>query len=182
MRWEALFADMEAQLDAARAADLAAAVADLTRAERATVPLTARLRAATGTALTVRVRGGEAVTGTVLDVAEQWLLLADGPRRALVPLPAVQAVSDLPVAAQPSSGGVVARRLTLGHALRALARDRVVARVALDGGELVGRLDRIGADHVDVTGVTDRSGAARPHPDGPRWTVPIAAIQVVRAG
>jgi hypothetical protein len=181
MRWEALFADMEAQLDAARVADLAAEVADLTRAERATVALVARLRAAAGTALAVRVGGGEVVTGSVLDVAEQWLLLADGPRRALVPLAMVQAVSDLPLAAQPSDGGVVGRRLTLGHALRALARDRVVVRVALDGGEVVGRLDRVGADHVDVTGVTDRSGA-RPRADGPCWTVPIAAIRVVRAG
>ncbi len=181
MRWEALFADMEAQLDAVRAAELAADVADLTRAERATVALTSRLRAAQDTVLTVRVAGGEPVSGIVVEVAEQWLLLADGPRRALVPMTAVAAVADLPVTAQPSAGVHVSRRLGLGHALRALARDRVVVRVATHGGELVGRLDRVGADHVDLT-VGGEAARARPGAAVTAWTVPIAAIRVVRSG
>ncbi len=91
-------------------------------------------------------------------------------------------MSDLPVAAAPSAGGVVARRLTLGHALRALARDRVVVRLAVDGGEVVGRLDRVGADHVDVTSVADGSGGRPPGRTARCWTVPIAAIRVVRSG
>ncbi len=181
MRWEALFADMEAQLDAARAAELAADVADLTRAERATVRLVGRLRAAQDTDLTVRVAGGEAVTGTVLEVAEQWLLLADGPRRALVPTAAIQAATDLPVATRPSAEVHVARRLGLGHALRALARDRVVVRLTADGVQAAGRLDRVGADHVDLTVGAD---LARPRPGSTAvvWTVPLAAIRVVRSG
>ena len=190
MRWEALFADMEAQLAAAQAAELAAQVADLTRAERATVDLTSRLRAAQGAQVTVRVGTAESVPGTVLEVAPQWLLLGDGPRRALVPLTALSAVGGLPVAAVAAHGaahGMVARRLGLGHALRALARDRTVVRVAVDGAELVGRLDRVGADHVDVTTVT-ADAAARRSParaaghGSAAWTVPLAAIRVVRSG
>jgi hypothetical protein len=181
MRWELLFADLEAQLDAARAAELAAEVADLTRAERATVPVVARLRATRGAPLTVRLAGGDLVTGTVVEVAEQWLLLGDGPRRALVPLSAVAAVAGLTPTAQPATGGQVARRLGLGHALRALARDRVVVRIATDGGEVAGRLDGVGADHVDVTAVVD-GPAARRHPSATGWTVPIGAIRVVRSG
>ncbi len=181
MRWEALFADMEAQLDAARAAELAADVADRTRAERATVALADRVRAVQGTDLTLRVAGGEAVTGTVLEVAEQWLLLADGPRRALVPLGAVQVLTDLPVTTRPSAHPQVSRRLGLGHALRALARDRAVVRLVADGVEAVGRLDRVGADHVDLT-VGAEGTRARPGAAATAWTVPIAAIRVVRSG
>ena len=66
MRWEALFADLEAQLEAARSAELSADVAELTRAERATVELSSRLRSAHGQVLTVR-SGPARVTGTVLD-------------------------------------------------------------------------------------------------------------------
>ena len=45
MRWEALFDDLEAQFAAVELSDRAATVGDLTRAERATVHLEARLRA-----------------------------------------------------------------------------------------------------------------------------------------
>lgn len=181
MRWERLFADLEAQLEAARAAELTAEVADLARAERATVRLVERLRASTGAPITLRLVGGDVVVGTLLEPAEQWVLVADGPRRALVPLAAVTQVAGLATTATPAGDVHVARRLTLGHALRALARDRVVVRVATESGEVAGRLDRVGADHVDVTSVGDGPGG-RPHPTARGWTVPLAAIRVVRSG
>jgi hypothetical protein len=180
MRWEALFADMEGQLEAANAADLLAGVPDLTRAERATVTLTGRLRAARAGTLVVRVRGGELVSGSVLDVAEQWVLLGDGSRRALVPLAAVTGVRGLEPASRPDTG-TVARRLGLGHALRALARDRAAVRVVTGGGDTAGRLDRVGADHVDLT-VVPPDGARRPGSAATSWTIPFAAIDVVHSG
>ena len=179
MRWEALFADMEGQLAAADAADLLAGVPDLTRAERATVTLTARLRAAGTGSVVVRVRGGELVTGAVLDLSEQWVLLGDGPRRALVPTAAVTGVRGLEAVSQPD-GGVVARRLGLGHALRALARDRTAVRVATAGAVVAGRVDRVGADHVDLVAVVD--GPGRAGPSGTAWAIPFAAIDVVHSG
>jgi hypothetical protein len=179
MRWEALFADMEGQLAAADAADLLAAVPDLTRAERATVTLAGRLRAARTGTLVVRLRGDELVTGTVVDVAEQWLLLGDGVRRALVPLAAVTGVRGLEAASHPDTG-VVGRRLGLGHALRALARDRVAVRVMTRGGETPGRLERVGADHVDV--ITVPPDAGRRSGAGTTWSIPFTAIDVVHSG
>ena len=180
MRWEALFADMEGQLEAANAADVLAGVPDLTRAERATVTLPGRLRAARTGTLVIRLRGGELVSGSVVDVAEQWVLLGDGARRALVPLAAVTAVRGLETASHPGTG-VVGRRLGLGHALRALARDRVAVRVVTRGWETSGRLDRVGADHVDVAVVPPdaerRTGGA-----ATTWAVPFAAIEVVHSG
>lgn len=174
MRWEALFADMEAQLEAARTADLAVEVAELTRAERATVSLSDRLRAARGEPLTVRTRGGEQVSGILRDAAAQWILLDAQGRSSLVPVGAVTAVRGL-TRHSVGAAGVVERRLTLGHALRALARDRAVVQVVTDGGELAGRVERVGADHLDlaVGHVETR--------DGEPWAVPFAAIRVVRS-
>jgi len=183
VRWEALFADMEAQLDAASAADLAAEVADLTRAERATVGLADRLRAARGAELTVLVGGAgagsggasTAVSGELLEVAAQWLLLGVAGRRALVPLAVVVAVRGVPLRVAPAPGEV-ARRLGLGSALRALARDRAHVHLSLEGTELVGRIERVGADHLDLaTAVEAPLGA------GTIWSVPFAALRVVRS-
>ncbi|WNB86380.1 hypothetical protein [Cellulomonas sp. ATA003] len=129
--------------------------------------------------MTVRVRGGEQAAGVVLDVADQWVLLGDGPRRVLVPLTAVDGVAGLSAVASPD-GGVVARGLGLAHALRALARDRVPVRVSTDGGQVVGRVERVGADHADLT-VTDDPSSAR-GPGGAVWSVPFAALRLVRSG
>ncbi len=176
MRWEALFDDMEAQLAAARTAALRADVAELTRAERATVGLVDRLRAAQGSAVALRLAAGEPLRGTLVDVAHEWVLLdLGGAQRALVPVGAVVAVGGLGAHAAPAAGAVE-RRLGLGHALRALARDRAVVRVGVAGDEVVGRLDGVGADHVDVGGLDGAPGRR------PVWTVPFAAITTVRTG
>jgi len=178
MRWEALFADMEAQLDAAHAADRAVEVADLTRAERASVELGDRLRAARGSDVRLAVAGGHAVDGELLEVAAQWLLVADGNRRVLVPLAAVVAVRGLPERSIPARGEV-ARRLGLGYALRAIARDRVAVRIVTDGSELSGRIERVGADHLDLSASVDlRAGG---HGGAPMWAVPFTALRLVRS-
>ena len=68
------------------------------------------------------------------------------------------------------------RRLSLGHALRALARDRVLVRVLAQGVEITGRMERVGADHVDLM-----VGCGDPR-NGELWTVPFASLQAVRSG
>lgn len=174
MRWESLFADMEAQLAAGRLADLRADVAELARAERASVGLAARARSSVGCRLRVLVGSADAVEGELVDAAPEWLLLAASPmRRALVPMSAVVAVDGLVAHAAPAPGAVEAR-LGLGHALRALARDRAVVRLDVRGAELSGRIERVGADHLDLT---DESRTGRG-----AWAVPFAALRVVRSG
>jgi hypothetical protein len=171
MRWEQLFADMEAQLVAGRLADVRAEVAELARAERASVMLSARVRASVGHRLKVRVEGGEHVDGTLVEAAPQWLLLETPPaRRALVPLAAVAAIEGLATDAAPAAG-VVESRLGLGQVLRALARDRVEVRLSAGGVELVGRIDRVGADHLDVAELSTQGRAS--------WTVPFERLLVV---
>jgi hypothetical protein len=175
MRWETLFDDIEAQLAAADRAGVRADVADLVRAERATVQLADRLRASVGLVQRLRVAGGEPVEGELVDVSEQWVLLAQGAeRRVLVPMAAIAAVAGVGPYVAPEPGQVE-RRLGLGHALRVLARDRTAVVVGTGDIELVGRLGAVGADHVEVT-VPGAGGAAVP------WVVPFAALRWVRSG
>lgn len=184
MRWEALFGDLEAQFEQAEAAQLAAEVADRTRRELARIRLVDRLRAATGGELSCAVAGGETVSGRLLDVGADWILLGEAfAREALLPLAAVMGVTGLgPRASEPGSEGAVAKRLDLRYALRVVARDRSpVFCLLVDGSRVAGTLDRVGADFVDLA----------EHPaDEPRRpaavravrSIPLSALAVVRHG
>lgn len=174
MRWEALFADMEAQLERARREGEHHEVADLARAERANVPWTDRVRASRGCELRVHVGEGEPLRGVLVDVAAHWLLLAQSARQVLVPVTAVVAVEGLTVQAAPAAGAVE-RRLGLGHALRALARDRAPVVVHARGLVVAGRVDRVGADHLDLTVADGARG-------GSSVAVPFASLIAVRSG
>jgi hypothetical protein len=181
MRWEDLFADLEGQLAAEQAVALSAEVADRTRREQARIRLVDRLRAAEGAALVVEVQGAGQLAGRLSGLGADWLLLDDGSRECLVPLTAVRSVVGLGrYAADPQAQGVVAARLGLDHALRAVARDRTHVQLVLrDGWALGGTVDRVLADHLDLA----------EHPaDEPRRaeavrgvrTVPLAMVALVR--
>lgn len=174
MRWEALFADMELQLDGAASRELAAQVADLTRAERASVRLADRFRAGTGRPVRLALRNDVGIGGVVVDVGATWVLVRDDRVEHLVPLPAVVSVTGLGSAAAPPPGAVL-RGLGLGHVLRALSRDRQVVRVIGGGRTLLGRVDAVGADHLDLVGVYPDSG--RPTSDS--TLVAFDALDVV---
>lgn len=153
VRWQALFDDLEAQLAAAEAAELAGEVAERSRLEVGRLRLADRLIAATGAALTVRLPGTEPVRGTLLDAGVDWLLIDTGSGvEVLVPLAAVLGVSGAGARTAAAEGsGVVSRRLDLRWALRGLVRSRAGVSVVLrDGSTVSGTLDRVGADHVDL--------------------------------
>lgn len=148
VRWDALFDDLAAQLAAAESQDRAAAVADLTRAEHATITLVERLRGTPGT-VTLELRDGWAVTGELREAAEEWVLVGEARRQHLVPTGAIAAVQGLGRHAQPAPSGRSAR-LGLGHALRALMRDRRPVQVRTPTGVFPGWVARVGKDHVDL--------------------------------
>ncbi|MEP7764120.1 hypothetical protein [Sanguibacter sp. 25GB23B1] len=167
MRWEMLFADLAGQLTVVEALELDSAVADLTRAETATISLEDRIRAAVGRPLQLLLVGGLDLHGELRETSSEWLLLVAAGREVLVPLSAVESLRGLGVRAAPGPGSPGAGRpssvLSLGHALRGIARDRTVVRVRTPHREYVGRINRVGRDHLDVVGVPlDGRGGAGP--------------------
>lgn len=184
MRWERLFADLEAQLDATDAAEFAGEIVERTRVEVGAIRLVDRMRAAVGTPVRFGCLGAETVTGRLERVGPDWALLAErADRSALVPHAAITSISGLgALAASPGSQGRVWERLDLRYALRGLARDRAPVTVTLtDAGSAIGTVDRVGADFLEMA----------EHPAGePRRlrtvrqarTIPLAALAVVRAG
>lgn len=178
MRWQQLFEDLAAQQEALERQERDAEIAEHTRAERGRVELADRLAASRGHALRIRVVGLGWLTGQVEEAALDWLLLRSGPDsrgELVVPHAAVVAVEGLTGRADQRP-----RRLGLRHALRALSRDRARVRIHLtDGDQVGGTIDRVLADHVDLSRHPEdeprRVGAVRG-----TVTLPCAALAAVR--
>lgn len=178
MRWDALFADLEAQLDSQERAGVEAEIAERVHVEVGAVALVDRLRAHVGRPLVLHT-GALMLRGEVREVGADFVLLAeDVARRDLVPLHAIQGVEGLgrQVAAPPP--GAVLRRLGLRTALRGLLRERAEVRLVTAGTEVRGVVVRVGADHVDV--VADVPGEVD-SPTAPGRCVPLRAVLVVRS-
>lgn len=150
MHWRDLFDDLEAQLMRADREAFEDEVRERGVAERAAVSLGAVLAAAGGAHLTVTLVDGTRVEGAATDTAAQWLYLTHGAREWLIPASAIAAVDGVdPGAPQP---GQVAARLTLGHALRALAEDGGEVVVSHAGTVVRGRISAVGADYLAIAG------------------------------
>lgn len=153
MRWEQLFADMEAQLAAAGQQALEEEAADQARAEYSRVRLAERLRARQGEPVRALLTGAVPVEGRIRGLGAGWVCLEDRGIEHLVPLAAALWWESLGRGWDPDSGPVQLR-LGLAHALRALARARTRVRVRVAGGgplgELDGTVDGVGADFFDL--------------------------------
>lgn len=180
MRWDRLFADLEGQLAAGERRELDDEVAERTRRERALVTLPTRLAAALGGTVRLGLVGGTVVDGELADLGDGWVLVAAAGREVLVPLTSVATVSTTGGPPRPSAsrGGAgagdavgaadtvaTARRFGLGYALRALSRDRTTVAVTLVGGgsPLVGTVDAVGADHLDLAEHPEGTPRRREH-------------------
>lgn len=149
MRWDRLFAALEAEAAELAEQDRDAEIADRTRAELGRVRWSERLRAAVGTAVRVRLVGGDLVDGDIRRVCDGWFLLSAGAHEVLVPDHAVVGLEGLGPAATPAATGALA--MTWAAAWRVLARDRSSVRVVRAGGSTVtGVPVRVGADFVEL--------------------------------
>ena len=181
MRWEGLFEDLEGQVAAEHRRERDDEVAERTRRERALVTLGSRLAAGLGARVSLGLVGGQRVEGVLGDLGEDWVLVradADA-HEVLVPLNGVLTLRSL--GAQ-SASARAARRFGLGYALRALSRDRATVAISLvgAGSRLLGTIDAVGADHLDLAehleGVPRRRENVRAV-----TTVPFAAVVAVES-
>jgi hypothetical protein len=185
VRWDGLFADLEAQADELERAERAGEVEERTRSELTRQTLHARLRAAVGSRVRVVVAGDLAVSGELRRVGPDWLLLDAGPPGGsewLVPIAAIRTVSGLGRQVATEAQSIVESRLDLRHVLRGVARDRTqVGAHLLDGSSLTVTLDRIGADFVDAA-VHPVGEARRRESVRDVQVIAIRAIAAVRRG
>lgn len=178
VRWEVLFADLEARLAAGDEADADAEVAERARHEAAALRLADRLRAHAGGDVGLGLAGGGHARGSVVGVGADVVVLAGpGGGRCLVPLPAITVVSGLGHAGLTETSPVRSR-LGLRHALRGLGRARLPVRVATAHGEVTGVVQRVAADHVDVS---RRVPGGDPDVPAAVETVPLSAVVAVRS-
>jgi hypothetical protein len=170
VRWDLLFADLEALAEATERSAFDADVADRGRAERAALALADRLRGHLDRVLTFRLLDGDRVRARLVDVGADWVLLDDG-ASVVLPMGAVAGVEGLSRQAATTTEAL-AGRVTLGVVLRRLCRDRSPVRLGLlDGAVLTGTIDRVGTDHLDLA----------QHPaDEPRRPGAVRGVLVVR--
>ena len=186
VRWSRLFADLESRLQADRDAEFAVEVAERTRIEIGKVSLADRLRAAAGRRIVVATVAGRPYRARLDAVGVDWLVVIDDRQtERLVALLMVEAFGQLPADVAPpydGAGTQIAWRLDLRHALRGISRDRSHVRVVLTSGLVViGTIDRVGADFIDVAehepGEPRRAGNV-----GAVQTLPLrAVVEVIRA-
>jgi hypothetical protein len=179
MRWGALFDDLESQLTAAERAAIEDQAGDLARAEQALLTLADRLRPHHG-AVELLLTCGVRVKGRPVEVAKDWLALDARPRSFLVPLQSIVTIAGLNRDAR-TEVSRVRRELTLGSALRALARGRATVTCHVDAGRVEallvsGVIDVVGRDYVEIARAGDDWG--RRQPEG-TIVIPFAALIAV---
>jgi hypothetical protein len=174
MRWQQLFADLTAQFSEAEAAAELAESASRTRAEAGAVTVAGRLGGSVGAEVRLRCRGAGQLAGTLADVGPDWLLLVDERgAESVVAMRAVTSVSGLGrrTSREDEDHGRPRVRFDLRLVLRATARDRSTVTIRTDdGGVLIGTIDRVGADFVELA----------EHPLGePRRAAAVRAVHAV---
>ncbi|HEV7194196.1 MAG TPA: hypothetical protein VGN35_13435 [Jatrophihabitantaceae bacterium] len=153
MRWEQLFADLEARAEELDRSERAVEIAERSRIEAGRLTIAGRLAAATGSQLRIRVAGGATASGRLQRSGPGWFLLdAGGGHEWVLATGAVLSI----VGCGRWSGSVEDRgvrtdRLGIRHVLRAIATDRSAATIHLvDGSAISGTIDRVGQDFLDV--------------------------------
>ncbi len=154
MRWDALFADLEAQLAAGERLDLDVEVDERARLDAAAVELADRLRGSVGLRIGVHLGSGSVYEGTLSHAGSQWLVLDEDRHQLLIPYAAAVRYAGLARLAV-GAGNAVRQRLGLASALRGLARDRanltvMVWQGAAGESALHGVIDRVGRDFLDL--------------------------------
>jgi hypothetical protein len=190
MRWDSLFDDLESQLERERTAEELDLEAEEERLRLGRLAVRDRLLALVAAPgerpLRIALVGGARLTVHPHTIGRDWLsaALPDG-RQCVVPLASIASISLSQVEVATSLHGTGAQdtisgRLGLPFVLRDLCRRRRQVEVTTADGILVGTIDRVGRDHLDLAlheaGTARRESAVRDV-----LMLPIERIVVVRA-
>lgn len=151
MRWNDLFADLEAQLEFGRWQSVEQDAAELTRGMWAELTMMDRLRGALGQHIRVVLQDGRTQSLDLHAVGPTWLGGSDESGAVLISRDAM-----LGIEGQLQRATVPSRPLRAGPSMaaiyRALGRRREALQiVGLHGGVIAeGTIDRVGEDHMDV--------------------------------
>ena len=178
MRWESLFADLEAQFAAEAARERTSEIQEIVRIERARQTMGQRLARHLGSGVEVHMLGSERLAGVLAAIGTNWLMLRHGTTEELLPFHALGWWSGT---ARPGGRDTGERLVGFSQALRVLVRDR--ARVGIGGtdGRLLasGTLDQVGQDFVEVALHARDEFRRLPAVQG-RSVIPFSAISTVR--
>ncbi|MDQ1513479.1 MAG: hypothetical protein QOC59_1321 [Microbacteriaceae bacterium] len=158
MRWDELFADLEAQLEAGIGDQERETEAEEERLRLGRLSLRDRITVMglSGAPVRIRLVTGEVIGLAPRTVGRDWIAgdLAGSAAQAVLPLTAVAALlptgEQLALRGEPVRPGGLTDRLGLPFVLRDLARRRRVVQVTTRTGTLGGTLDRVGRDHADL--------------------------------
>jgi hypothetical protein len=156
MRWDELFADLEAQLEAGIGAEERESDAEEERLRLGRRSLRDRIAAMGEGRVPVRIRmvDGEVIELAVRTAGRDWVAGdLPGGAQGVLPLHAVATLLPLPAQvaadAEPQAGGLT-DRLGLPFVLRDLARRRRTVQLRTRHGITTGTIDRVGRDHLDL--------------------------------
>ena len=191
MRWDSLFDDLESQLERERTAEELDLEAEEERLRLGRLAIRDRLLALAAAPgerpLRLALAGGTRLVVHPHTIGRDWLsaALPDG-RQCIVPLASIASISlsQVDVATSLQGGGAqrdtVSGRLGLPFVLRDLCRRRRQVEVTTADGILVGTIDRVGRDHVDLA-VHEAGTARRESEVRDLLMLPIVRILIVRA-
>jgi hypothetical protein len=178
MRWDDLFADLDARFEELADEQMLAELADRQRSAAGQIRMVQRFAGAVGRPARVRTAAGQVVTGRMAEVGPDWLLLTQhAGSEVLIALRWVTAVEGV-VRTTGLALTDLERRFDLRLALRGVARDRSPVTITVPGAaergdtgtELTGTIDRIGFDFVEL---------AQHAPWEPRRAVDVRSVALI---
>lgn len=154
MRWQPLFADLEAQMSRELELEEMGVASDEMRLERGRRRLAGRLgEMGRGAPVLLRLTDGSRVALLVEAVGEDWVAgrQRDTGRAALIPVSAVvTATAPAERLAEARGERAETTSLRFGVVLRDLARRRCAVSVSTTVGRMSGTIDGVGGDHLEL--------------------------------
>ncbi|CAN5150078.1 hypothetical protein BH09ACT11_BH09ACT11_03630 [soil metagenome] len=148
----AVLDDLEAQAEANFAAERAAELSDRSRSEYRTVTFAGRLAASVGREVSLRLTGFGRLSGRLVASGADWCEIRYAGLRWVVHLAAIVEVAGCSGRSLPEQAWPVTAKVGFGGRLRGLVGDAALGLQLSDGTRIESRVQRVGADFVELGG------------------------------